>query len=73
MTTKNLQDKPGLLVFKQRILDYLWLVLDISYDIKLLYFDRILGNIKCRFLMKNRLLTCKKMAISQLFRRQNLR
>ena len=45
MTTKNLQDKPGLLVFKQRILDYLWLVLDISYDIKLLYFDRILGYI----------------------------
>ena len=42
---KNLQDKFGLLVFKPRILKYLWLVFGISYDIKMLYFDRILGNI----------------------------
>ena len=31
--------------FKQRILEYLWLVFDISFDTKLSYFDGIVGNI----------------------------
>ena len=45
MSSKNFQDKGGLLVVKQRILEYLWLDFDISCDIKMPYFDRILGNI----------------------------
>ena len=44
MATKSLQHKAGLHVFKPRILEYLWLVLNISYDVKMSYFDRILGN-----------------------------
>ena len=46
MTTENFQDKAGLLVFKRRILENLWLEFDNSYDIKILhYFDRIVGKI----------------------------
>ena len=45
MATKNLQDKVSLLVLKPKNLEYLWLVFDINYNIKMPHFDRILGNI----------------------------
>ena len=46
MATKNLQDKVSLLVLNiKKKLEYLWLVFDINYNIKMPYFDRILGNI----------------------------
>ena len=66
MATKTYKTKlVCLLVFKQRILKYLRLDFDISYDIKISHFDRIFDFKqyilrKCRILMKNHLLICNK-------------
>ena len=43
---KTYKTKPVCLLFKQWILEYLWLVFDISNDIKMSYFYRTLGNSK---------------------------